>query len=170
MSIGGAKWAEDASEREAQVRIAHKEHSELENDLEAEIEELAQRWQHRGLEPELARVVAERLTAHDALAAQLESEYGFDEPMPPAIPLLSGLTTCLSFVAGSLVPLLITYYAPVNIETWAILGAVIVALSLTSIVSARATNVSTIRTLGRSLVVGGITLLVSYIAGEFLLG
>ena len=36
-----------------------------------------------------ARTVAERLTAHDALAAQLESEFGFDEPMPAAVPLLS---------------------------------------------------------------------------------
>ncbi len=40
----------------------------------------------------------------------------------------------------------------------------------TSIASARSTHVSTARTLGRSLVVGGVTLLVSYIAGELLLG
>lgn len=69
-----------------------------------------------------------------------------------------------------LIPLLITYYAPLDIETWAILGAVAIALVLTSIASARSTHVSTARTLGRSLVVGGVTLLVSYIAGELLLG
>ena len=57
-----------------------------------------------------------------------------------------------------------------NIETWAILLAVVIALMLTSIVSARAAHLSPMRTLGRSLVVGGITLLVSYVAGELLLG
>ena len=170
MSIGGAKWAEDASERESQVRIANEERSDIERDPEAELEELTQHWEDRGLEPELARTVAERLTAHDALAAQLESEFGFDEPMPAAVPLLSGLATCLSFVVGALIPLLITYYAPLDIETWAILGTVAIALALTSIASARSTPVSTARTLGRSLVVGGVTLLVSYIAGELLLG
>ncbi|MEI2697596.1 MAG: VIT1/CCC1 transporter family protein [Microthrixaceae bacterium] len=146
------------------------EQSELERDPEAEIQELTVHWQTRGLEPELARVVAERLTAHDALSAQLEAEYGFDEPMPAAVPLLSGLATCVAFVAGALIPLLITYFAPVNIETWAILGAVVVALAITSVVSARAAHLSTARTLGRSLTVGGLTLLVSYVAGELLLG
>lgn len=85
-------------------------------------------------------------------------------------PFLSGLATCLSFVVGALIPLLITYYPPLDIETWAILGTVAIALALTSIASARSTHVSTARTLGRSLVVGGVTLLVSYIAGELLLG
>ncbi len=170
LSTGGAKWAEDASEREAQVRIADAERSDLERDLEAEIDELAEHWTARGLEPELARTVAEQLTEHDALAAQLESEYGFDEPMPAAVPVLSGAATCLAFVAGALIPLLITYFAPVNIETWAIIVAVVIALTLTSIVSARAAHLSPLRTLGRSLVVGGLTLLVSYIAGELLLG
>lgn len=170
LSTGGTKWAEDASEREAQLSIAQVEQSELERDPEAEIQELTVHWQTRGLEPELARVVAERLTAHDALSAQLEAEYGFDEPMPAAVPLLSGLATCVAFVAGALIPLLITYFAPVNIETWAILGAVVAALAITSVVSARAAHLSTARTLGRSLTVGGLTLLVSYVAGELLLG
>ena len=75
-----------------------------------------------------------------------------------------------AFMVGALVPLLITYFAPVNIETWAILVAVVIALTLTSIVSSRAAHLSMTRTLGRSLIVGGITLLVSYVAGELLLG
>lgn len=170
LSTGGAKWAEDASEREAQLLIARSEQSDLDRNPEAEITELTEHWVDRGLEPELARVVAEQMTEHDALAAQLESEYGFDSPMPAAVPLMSGLSTCLAFVVGALVPLLITYYAPVNIETWAILIAVIIALTLTSIVSARAAHLSVARTLGRSLTVGGLTLLASYVAGELLLG
>lgn len=170
LSTGGAKWAEDASERESQLRIAHREQVELEQDRDAEIQELIEHWERRGLEPELASAVALRLTEHDALAAQLEWEYGFDKPMPAAVPVLSGVTTCAAFVAGALIPLLITYFAPVNVETWAIVAAVVVALTLTSVVSARASQLSAARTLGRSLIVGGLTLLVSYIAGEFLLG
>lgn len=170
LSIGGAKWAEDAAEREAQLRIVEAELSELARDPEAEVRELAAHWEARGLEPDLARDVAERLTEHDALAAQLESEYGFEDPMPAAIPVLSGLGICLAFVAGALIPLTITYVAPVAVETRAILAAVAVALVLTSFVSARASRLSASHTIARSLTVGAITLLVSYLAGEFLLG
>lgn len=170
LSTGGAKWAEEASERESQLRTAYEERSQIDRDRESEIAELTEHWTERGLQPELAGVVAEQLMAHDALAAQLESEHGFDAPMPAVIPILSGLATCLAFVAGALVPLLITYFAPVDIETVAILVAVAVALTLTSIVSARAAHLSAARTLGRSLTVGGLTLLVSYVAGEILLG
>lgn len=169
LSVGGAKWAEDAAEREAQVLIAEQEQADLATDLHGELTELAHHWEERGLDPDLAWQVAEQLTAHDALAAQLESEHGFDEPMPPIVPVLSGLTTVLAFSGGALVPLLITYLAPVAIETWAILAAVVIALALTSAVLARAGRLSRRKMLARSLVVGAVTILVSYLAGELLL-
>jgi len=169
ISAGGAKWAEDASERESQRRLARLELADIEQNPEGEIAELTAHWCARGLEPELAHVVAERLTAHDALSAQLESEYGFDKPMPALIPVLSGLGTWLAFVGGAMIPLLITYFAPLNIETWAILGAVIVALTLTAVASSRAAHLSAASTLGRSLIVGALTLSISYVAAELLL-
>jgi VIT1/CCC1 family predicted Fe2+/Mn2+ transporter len=169
LSVGGAKWAEDAAEREAQLLIAEQEQADLAIDLHGELAELAHHWEARGLGTDLAREVAEQLTAHDALAAQLESEHGFDEPMAPALPILSGLTTVLAYTAGALVPLLITYFAPVAIETWAILSAVVIALALTSAVIARVGRLSRRKMLARSLVVGAATILVSYLAGEVLL-
>jgi hypothetical protein len=38
---------------------------------------------------------------------------------------------------GALVPLLITYFAPVDVEPWAILAAVVVTLVLSSLLAAR---------------------------------
>ncbi|MFT4215479.1 MAG: VIT1/CCC1 transporter family protein, partial [Microbacterium sp.] len=72
LSAGGAKWAE----REAEQRLAVEERAELDADLHGEIVELAERWRGKGLTPETAQKVAEELTAHDALAAQFEAEYG----------------------------------------------------------------------------------------------
>lgn len=169
LSVGGAKWAEDAAEREAQVLITEQEQADLARDLQGEMAELAHHWEERGLEPDLARAVAERLTARDALAAQLESEHGFDEPMPPMLPVVSGLTTTLAYTAGALLPLFITYFAPVAIETWAILSAVVIALAFTSMVLARAGRLSRKKMLARSLLVGAVTILVSFLAGELLL-
>lgn len=92
LSAGGAKWAEAAAEREAEQRVAATEAAELDADLHGEIAELAAHWESKGLSTETAQKVAEELTAHDALAAQLEAEYGIDELMAPAGPIWSGVS------------------------------------------------------------------------------
>jgi VIT1/CCC1 family predicted Fe2+/Mn2+ transporter len=56
--------------------------------------------------------------------------------------------------------------APVAVETWAIVVAVIVALTFTSLVAARSAHVSARRMLVRSLVVGTTTMGISYVAGR----
>ncbi|GAA1975933.1 VIT1/CCC1 transporter family protein [Microbacterium pumilum] len=166
LSAGGAKWAEVAAEREAQLKIADEERAELEQDPVGELAELAEYWQGRGLAPALAREVAEQLTARDALAAQLDAEHGLEEILAPAAPWWSGFETAVAFMIGAAVPVLITYFAPVAIETWAILVAVVVSLALTSLVAAGLGRLSALRMLVRSLVVGLGTMGVSYLAGS----
>ena len=81
LGLGGATWAEAAAEREAQLELAEEERAQLAADPAAEIDELAAYYERKGLSPDLAREVAEQLTAHDALAAQLETEHGITEVM-----------------------------------------------------------------------------------------
>lgn len=169
LSTGGAKWAEDAAERDAQLWIIERERQDLAHDPTGELDELTAHWQHKGLPPELARQVAEHLDARDALGAQLEWEYGFDEPMAASDPLWAGVGSTLAYAVGALIPLLITYFAPVRIETPAILVAVLVALALTSVVASRTAHLDARRMLLRSVAVGVLTLGVSYAVGSLLL-
>ena len=124
LSVGGASWAEQAAERDAQLLYAKQESDDLAADPDGELEELARHWEERGLSPETAKEVARQLSEHDALAAQLEWEYSFAEPVPATFPIWFGVGAGLAYVVGALVPLLITYFAPVDVEPWAILGAV----------------------------------------------
>ncbi|MBN9177563.1 MAG: VIT1/CCC1 transporter family protein [Microbacterium sp.] len=165
LSAGGAKWAEEAAQREAEQRLAAEERAELEADLHGEITELAAHWESKGLTPETALAVAEQLTAHDALAAQLESEYGIDELMAAAAPVWSGISAAIAFMIGAAIPLLITWLAPVQIEDTVIVIAVIVSLTLTSVIAAKAGHLTVWRVLVRSLTVGIGTMAVSYLAG-----
>lgn len=165
LSAGGAKWSEVAAEREAEQRLAAEESAEIEADLHGEIEELAAHWQAKGLTPETARKVAEELTAHDALAAQLEAEYGIDELMAAAKPIWSGVSAAIAFMIGAAIPLLITWLVPVHIENTIIVLAVIASLVLTSIIAARADHLVLRKVLLRSLAVGVGTMAVSYLAG-----
>ncbi len=168
VGLGGATWAENAAEREAQLELASEEREELAADPSAEVADLAAYYERKGLAPALAREVAEQLTAHDALAAQLESEHGIDEVMSRAAPVWAGVSAAIAFMLGAAVPLLITLTVSSAAEPWAILVAAVASLTLTSIVASRAGDVSVSRTLARTLVVGVGTLAISYLVGRAL--
>jgi VIT1/CCC1 family predicted Fe2+/Mn2+ transporter len=168
LGLGGAKWAEEAGELDAERRIIEEEAAQLAASPEHEIDELAAYWEAKGLSPEVARQAAEQLSARDALAAQLEYEHDIDEPTPGWQPAWAGMTSGLAFLAGSLIPLLITIFVSGAIEVWAILFSVVVSLALTSWLASRTGHMSLRRTLTRTLVVGVGTLLVSYAAGFLL--
>ncbi|MFE6996639.1 VIT1/CCC1 transporter family protein [Microbacterium sp. NPDC057659] len=165
LSAGGAKWAEVAAEREEEQRLAAQERDQLAADPRHERELLAAHWEEQGLTRDLAEQVAEQLSAHNALAAQLDAEHGIEELMPRSAPVLLGLRTMLAFMLGSAIPLTITFVAPVAIEEAAIITAVIISLVLTSLVAAVVGRLSARRMLVRTLVVGLGTMGVSYVAG-----
>ncbi len=169
LGLGGAKWAEEEAEREAQLRVVAQEQELLASHPDDEVAELAAYYEGKGLQPETARQVAEQLSARDALAAQLESEYGIAEIMPRSQPIWTGVQAALAFAAGAAIPLLITIFVPVAIETWAILLAVAVSLVVTSTVAARAGGTAVWRTAVRTLTVGIGTLVISFGVGLLLL-
>jgi vacuolar iron transporter family protein len=165
LSLGGAKWSEEAAEREAQLRVVREEAAQLASSPDDEVAELAGYYERKGVEAELARKVAEQLSAADALAAQLEAEHGIREVMSRSAPVWAGVSASAAFALGAFVPLLITILVPGKLEAWAVLAAVVVSLVLTSIVSARSGQTAVLRTIARSLTVGVGTLGASYLAG-----
>jgi VIT1/CCC1 family predicted Fe2+/Mn2+ transporter len=166
LGVGGAEWVEASVEREAQLEAIDEERLELAARPDAELADLVAYYEAKGLAPELARAVAEQLTAHDALAAQLESEHGIREVATIGETLFRGISAAVAFGLGALIPLVITLVAPVAIEAWAILGAVAISLTVTSVITARAGGTRLSRTLLRALAVGLGTLLASYAVGR----
>jgi VIT1/CCC1 family predicted Fe2+/Mn2+ transporter len=169
LSTGGAKWAETAAERDAQLATVAYEQQQLAAHPDDELAELVAHYVQRGLSPELAREVAEQLHAADPLAAQLQTEYGIDENPPARSPVLAGISSGLAFAVGAGIPLLITTATPLALDTVAVIVAVVLSLCLTSIIAARSSYLSAPRIIVRSLVVGLGTMLVSYVAGMALL-
>lgn len=165
LGLGGAKWAEEAGELDAERRLIAQEQAELAASPETELAELVSYWEGKGLSHEVAQQVAEQLSAKDALAAQLEYEHDISATTPPWQPVWAGLTSGIAFLLGSLVPLLITLFVSVEVGVWAILIAVVLSLTLTSLLAARTGHMSLSRTLTRSVLVGVCTLAVSFVVG-----
>jgi VIT1/CCC1 family predicted Fe2+/Mn2+ transporter len=168
LGLGGATWSEAAAEREAQLELTAEERAQLAADPAAEAEELAAHYERKGLTPALAQEVAEQLSAHDALAAQLASEHGIDAVMSRAAAAWEGVSAGIAFTIGAAVPLAITIVVSSAVESWAIVVAAVASLTLTSLVASGAGDLSVRRTLARTLAVGVGTLGVSYAAGRIL--
>jgi vacuolar iron transporter family protein len=81
----------------------------------------------------------------------------------------AGVGSAVAYAVGAASPLVITFTVPVRVETWAVLVAVLVSLTVTSIVGAHTGRMNVARTLVRRLVVGVGTLAVSYVVGRLVL-
>jgi VIT1/CCC1 family predicted Fe2+/Mn2+ transporter len=169
LSVGGAEWAEAAAEREAQLTAAEEEAAEIARQPDVEHAEVVAYYEAKGLTPPLAREVADQLMARDAVDAQLESEHGILEVKSRAETVRMGIGAGIAYLLGAAIPLSVTVAVPVAIESWLILGAVVVSLIVTSGIGARTGHMNLSRTLVRTLTVGLATLGVSYLVGKLVL-
>ncbi|HRO26618.1 MAG TPA: VIT1/CCC1 transporter family protein, partial [Luteimonas sp.] len=103
MSMAAGEYVSVQSQADTEAADLAVEQRELHEAPEEELAELAAIYRRRGLEPALARTVAEQLTRHDALAAHARDELGITEALR-ARPLQAALSSGLAFCAGAALP------------------------------------------------------------------
>ena len=81
MSMAAGEYVSVQSQADTEAADMAKERNELEAEPERELAELAAIYIGRGLDEPLARQVAEKLTAGDALAAHARDELGITETL-----------------------------------------------------------------------------------------
>ena len=166
-TAGGAKWAETASEREAQLSLIEEERLEIKRQPDVEFDELLDYYKQKGLPADLAREVTAQLMKRSPLKAQLESEHGIISVVSRRDIVQASLGTAISYAIGASIPLLVTIMVPIHVDTGLVLAAVAVSLVLTSILAARAGRQDLNRTLLRTLVIAAGTVGASYLVGKF---
>jgi VIT1/CCC1 family predicted Fe2+/Mn2+ transporter len=111
MSMAAGEYVSVRSQADTEEADLKLERKELATDDAGERRELAAIYVSRGLDPGLARQVADQLMAHDALGAHARDELGISETLR-ARPLQAALASAASFSAGAAMPLLVTAAAP----------------------------------------------------------
>jgi hypothetical protein len=104
MSMAAGEYVSVSSQADSETADLERERQELAEDPEFETQELAAIYVGRGLEPDLARQVAQQLMAHDALGTHAREELGISE-ITTAQPVLAALTSAASFAIGAALPL-----------------------------------------------------------------
>lgn len=111
MSMAAGEYVSVSSQSDTEKADLALESISLEQDTEFEKEELAKIYESRGLEPVLARKVAEELMAHDALGAHARDEIGISEGVG-ANPIQAAFSSAGTFTVGAALPLIVAWIAP----------------------------------------------------------
>jgi len=167
LAMGAVEYSKLRAERDQQVAQLAAERVRLEMTPEAELDELTDLYQSRGLSAGLARQVAVELTAHDALAAHAEAEYGITVGSLVS-PLRDALAVSTAFAAGAVLPWLAMVLIPGPSRAPVTFVIVLAALALTGWVAARIATVHPAIPMLRTAGIGGAAMLITYFAGQAL--
>jgi VIT1/CCC1 family predicted Fe2+/Mn2+ transporter len=111
MSMAAGEYVSVHSQADTEQADLDLERAELKADDKGEHKELAAIYVARGLDPSLAKLVAQQLMAHDALGAHARDELGISETLR-ARPIQAALASAGSFAVGAAMPLLVTAVTP----------------------------------------------------------
>lgn len=128
MSMAAGEYVSVSSQADTEAADLAREQTELASDPDGELQELTEIYVERGLEPALARNVAEQLTSRDALGSHLRDELGISE-IVSAAPVQAAFVSAATFAAGAAVPLVVAALAPATDITIWVAGATLVALA-----------------------------------------
>lgn len=140
------------------------ERQALRDHPERELDELADIYRERGLDPALARQVAEQLTAHDALGAHARDELGFHELKQPQ-PLQAAFASSAAFIAGAALPIATAVLAPHAHVAAVTTASTLVGLSLTGAIAAWLGGAAPLRGAMRVVFWGAAAMLASGLIG-----
>lgn len=164
VSMALGEYVSVSTQRDTERAVLHKERHELRNDPAAELEELANLYHAKGLSLSTARLVAEELTAHDALAAHAEVELGID-PDNLTNPRAAAASSALAFTSGALLPLAAIWLSSPPERIAITVFVVLAALMLTGMVSARLGDADIGKALLRNAIGGTLALTTTYLIG-----
>ncbi len=137
MSMAAGEYVSVYSQADTEQADLERERKELQSDDQGERHELAAIYVGRGLDPALAKQVADQLMAHDALGAHARDELGITETLS-ARPLQAAFASAGSFSVGAAMPLLVTVIAPNSSLIPLVAGTSLVFLALLGALAARA--------------------------------
>jgi len=111
LSMAAGEYVSVSSQADTERADLDLERRELADRPQAEEDELTRIYERRGLEPALARTVAQQLMANDALTTHARDELGLTAELA-ARPLQAALASAATFAVGAGLPVITILVAP----------------------------------------------------------
>jgi vacuolar iron transporter family protein len=137
MSMAAGEYVSVHSQVDTERAELELERRELKSDNRGEHKELAAIYVERGLDPALARQVAQQLMAHDALQAHARDELGITTTNKPR-PIQAAIASAASFAVGAALPLVVAILTPETLLLYLVAGTSLLFLAGMGALAARA--------------------------------
>jgi VIT1/CCC1 family predicted Fe2+/Mn2+ transporter len=165
MSMAAGEYVSVSSQADTENADLARETGELSASPEYELNELQGIYVQRGLDPTLARQVAEQLTAHDALGAHARDELGISA-IQTARPVQAALASAATFSIGAALPLITAAVVPVTSIIWIVSATSLFFLATLGGLAARAGGASTMRGVIRVTFWGALAMAITALIGR----
>ena len=165
LSMAAGEYVSVSSQADTENADIARERRELATQPEEELDELTAIYVARGLDPQLARTVAEQLSAGDILAAHARDELGISE-VTSARPLQAAVASAATFTVGAALPLLVVLFLPLGSLVAGVVGASLLALALLGYLGARAGSAQVGRAVMRVVFWGALAMAVTAGVGK----
>ncbi|MFN8037952.1 MAG: VIT family protein [Acidimicrobiales bacterium] len=168
LSMAAGEFVSVSSQRDTEKADIARETLELETVPERELEELMSIYQAKGLRPELARQVAEELSAgstDDRLRVHMAEELGISEATL-ARPGQAAGVSAVSFAIGAALPVLAIALLPDGIRIAVTVVVALVTLTAMGYLGARLGGSPPVRAMVRMLIGGGAAMALTMLIGH----
>ena len=165
MAMAAGEYVSVSSQRDSEDADIKLETKEIAQDPGRELSELAAIYVKRGLEPALARTVAERLSASNVLETHLRDELGLG-PTARARPIQAGAVSAVSFAGAAAIPLIVAVFAPTSARLAMIAVAALASLGLLGIIGGRIGGAPAGKAAIRVIIGGTLAMVVTALIGR----
>ena len=169
LSMAAGEYVSVSSQRDSEKADLAIERRSLAANPKAELEELADIYVNRGLDPKLAKKVAEQMHAHDAEGTHMREELGIDTDNFVS-PAQASVASALSFSIGAVVPIIAALVFPQRMVTAGIVILSLLTLAISGAVGAHIGGGHKIKAAFRVLSGGAaamaITALIGHLVGQ----
>ncbi len=148
LSMAAGEYVSVSSQTDVEKADIAREEIELVETPEIELQLLAQIYEKRGLKKETALLVAEEMTAHDALGAHIRDELGLNE-ISKANPMQAAFASGAAFTVGGVLPLLVTLFLPLKSIEYSLYGFALFFLIILGALAAKTGGSSVIKAVVR---------------------
>jgi len=165
MSMAAGEYVSVSSQTDIEKAELALEESHIQKNWALEVQELANIYHERGVEPQLAKQVAEQLMEKDAIGSHARDELGITD-LSQGNPLQAAVYSALSFSAGSSLPVLMILLVSQAALITAVIGISLFSLAVLGSISAHAGGASKTKGAIRVLFWGSLAMAVSMGVGS----
>ncbi|TAH46395.1 MAG: VIT family protein [Gammaproteobacteria bacterium] len=166
LSMAAGEYVSVSSQADAEQADLAMESRALAENPQGEEHELASTYVARGLDPALARQVAQQLSARDPLAAHAREEIGIT-PEQRARPLQAAFASATSFASGAALPLLGCWLLPADLLMHGVIASSLACLAGLGALAAHAGGAPMIRGALRVVVWSALAMVATALIGRW---